>query len=470
MTFETGPNVAGVQQAACTLCGDCVTGCNYGAKNTTLMNYLPDAANHGAQLFTGAKVRWVERAGELWKVIVEDPNDGAPAAGRQGLVREILAETVILAAGTLGSTEILLRSREKGLTTSRTLGDGFSGNGDTLGFAYNCAVEDDNPERSPIYGIGAGNLWPKKPETEALRPGPCITGIIDMRDASNARDGLVIEDGVLPSGLALTYPPMFLFASALSAGQPRYVDEAARLKDAQILAEGVQKGMEDLAPLTYAGPVSRTQTFLVMSHEDKADGGNLLLEDDRLKITFAGVGDLAVFARNDRVLQKASEAVRGDYVSNPLWSRSADRQLISVHPLGGCRMGETGKTGVVNDRCQVFTGSGSDVHEGLFICDGSVIRGSLGVNPLLTIAAISERAMELLAGAKDWKIDHSLPSAPKSSASVPARLPASPRPRLPGGPTRLAGDQAACRSQALLVEDRQGSCSPGSVDLGHLGP
>jgi len=424
VTFKAGPNAAGVQQAACTLCGDCVTGCNYGAKNTTLMNYLPDAANHGAQIFTGAKVLWVERAGDRWKVIVEDPVDGAPASGRQALVREVLAETVILAAGTLGSTEILLRSREKGLTTSRTLGLGFSGNGDTLGFAYNCAIEDDNPERSPIYGIGAGHLWPKKPETEALRPGPCITGIIDMRDASNARDGLVIEDGVLPSGLALTYPPMFLFASALSAGQPRYVDEAARLKDAQILAEGVQKGMEDSAPHTYAGPVSRTQTFLVMSHEDKSDGGNLLLEDDRLKITFAGVGEQAVFARNDRILQKASEAVRGNYVSNPLWSRSADRQLISVHPLGGCRMGETGKTGVVNDRCQVFTGSGSDVHEGLFVCDGSVIRGSLGVNPLLTIAAISERAMELLAGEKDWKIDYSPPSVPKSSAAVLARSPA----------------------------------------------
>ena len=115
---------------------------------------------------------------------------------------------------------------------------------------------------------------------------------------------------------------------------------------------------------------------------------------------------MPVFARNDRVLEQASEAVRGDYVSDPLWSRAVGRQLISVHPLGGCWMGESGATGVVNDRCQVFTGESTETHEGLYVCDGSVIRGSLGVNPLLTITAISERAIELLASDKGWAVDY----------------------------------------------------------------
>ena len=47
-----GVNHVGVPQAACVACGDCITGCNYGAKNTVLMNYLPDAVNNGAEIFT----------------------------------------------------------------------------------------------------------------------------------------------------------------------------------------------------------------------------------------------------------------------------------------------------------------------------------------------------------------------------------------------------------------------------------
>ena len=43
VTFTDGPNAVGVRQNACALCGDCCSGCNYGAKNTVLMNYLPDA-------------------------------------------------------------------------------------------------------------------------------------------------------------------------------------------------------------------------------------------------------------------------------------------------------------------------------------------------------------------------------------------------------------------------------------------
>jgi choline dehydrogenase-like flavoprotein len=350
------------------------------------------------------------------------------------------------------------------------LGRGFSGNGDTLGFAYNCAVDDTNPERTPIYGIGAGNLWPKKPDSEATRPGPCITGIIDMRDAGDVKDGMVIEDGVLPSGLSLAYPPMFLFASALSAGQPRFVDEGARLKDAQVLAEGVQKGMEDPTPFTYGGSISRTQTFLVMSHEATATGGELLLEGDRLKITFPGVGELPVFARNDRVLQKASEAVRGNYVSNPLWSRSADRQLISVHPLGGCQMGQTGETGVVNDRCQVFSGSDSNTHEGLYVCDGSVIRGSLGVNPLLTISAISERAMELLAKEKHWVIDYGQRKAsPERRVATPAEVAATPRSTLPplaartDWPEPKASDEVQRAKKSLLSKIGRALCALGPL-------
>ena len=439
VTFKTGPNAVGVQQAACTLCGDCVTGCNYGAKNTTLMNYLPDAFSHGAEFFTEAKVHWIERSGNLWKVLVENISDSAATDGKApAALREILAETVVLAAGTLGSTEILLRSSERGLNTSPRLGRGFSGNGDALGFAYDCHLDDGNGKRPPVYGVGAGYVWPRRPDKEALRPGPCITGIIDMRATENVRDGLVIEDGVMPGGLAEAYPPILLFTNALSAGQARFADEADRLKDAQALAKGVQDDTQRLSNLSYSGPVSRTQTFLVMSHETDALGGQLSLRQDRLHIAFSGVGRMPAFARNDRAMEQASEAARGTYVSNPLWSRAAGRELISVHPLGGCWMGESGATGVVNDRCQVFSGEGTETHHGLYVCDGSVVRGSLGVNPLLTIVAISERAMELLASDKGWAIDYDTRKASPSSAAGAANRPADVPVRAPAAGPRPA--------------------------------
>ncbi len=64
VTFQDGVNHVGVEQRACQLRGDCVSGCNYSAKNTILMNYLPDARGHGAEIFTQVDVRLVRRAGD----------------------------------------------------------------------------------------------------------------------------------------------------------------------------------------------------------------------------------------------------------------------------------------------------------------------------------------------------------------------------------------------------------------------
>ena len=108
-----GKNHVGVEQHKCACCGDCVTGCNYGAKNTLIMNYLPDAWNHGAEIFTEVSIRWIERRGSQWLVRCE-----LLGTGREKFKAPLVtvsADMLVLGAGSLGSTEILLRSAQHGL-------------------------------------------------------------------------------------------------------------------------------------------------------------------------------------------------------------------------------------------------------------------------------------------------------------------------------------------------------------------
>ncbi|MEH6660046.1 MAG: GMC oxidoreductase [Parasphingorhabdus sp.] len=404
VTFEDKTNKFGVPQPACTNCGDCVSGCNVGAKNTTLMNYLPDAVNHGAEIFTQAKVLWIERDGDVWRVHVEHNGEDVPDTPLS-----ITADHVVLGAGSLGSTEILLRSRAKGLSLSDRLGAGFSGNGDALGFAYDSYFKSekdgDSITAGPIYAMGVGTSDAK---AEAY-PGPCITGVIDMRDNDDPAKGLVIEEGVVPGILAAALGPVFFFGEALADGFTRFgFDQIKpRLLDAKAMGEAVQTDPASIAEWAYKGPMARTQTYLVMSVDDS--GGGLALEDDRLVIHWSKAGEQRTFRRDDDKMREAAEAIEAQYFSDPLWSEPMGNKLITVHPIGGCGMGDDAMSGVVDDSCRVFAGTrGTDVHPGLYVCDGAALPAAVGVNPLLTITAVAERAVEKLALRQGWTIDYAL--------------------------------------------------------------
>ncbi|WP_306097204.1 GMC family oxidoreductase N-terminal domain-containing protein [Qipengyuania flava] len=404
VTFADKTNKFGVPQPACTNCGDCVSGCNVGAKNTTLMNYLPDAANHGAEIFTRAKVLRVERDGERWRVHLAPNGKGAPQEPAS-----ITADHVILGAGALGSTEILLRSREHGLKLSDRLGANFSGNGDALGFAYDSYLKAEKKDGTltaePLYAIGVGASDVAK---EAY-PGPCITGVIDMRWNDDPTEGLVIEEGVAPGILAIALAPAFFFGEALADGFTRFgMNEVKpRLLDAKAMGEAVQRDPGSLAEWAYRGPMSRTQTYLVMSVDNS--GGQLALDDDRLAIHWPEAGEQRTFRRDDDKMAAAAQAIDAQYFSDPLWGDPFGKKLITVHPIGGCGMGDDAEQGVVDDTGRVFAGPrGTAVHEGLYVCDGAALPGAVGVNPLLTITAVAERAIEKLAQRQGWTIDFTL--------------------------------------------------------------
>ena len=396
VTFEDFPgglNHVGVEQQACVNCGDCVSGCNYKAKNTTQMNYLPDATNHGAEIFCEASVSHVEKTDDGWLVHYLPVGKGREKFDAP--TQFVRADIVIISAGTLGSTEIMLRSKEKGLQVSDQLGKNFSSNGDILGFGYN------NDE--PINGIGFGQHSPEEMEPV----GPCITSIIDMRYGDDWRDRMVIEEGSLPGAVGKLMPAAMAEASA-AVGKNTDSGFIDGIKEKAREVESLIKG-------PYSGAIKNMQTYLIMSHDDGA--GVMKLKDDKLRIDWPGVGDQSNFIKGNKNLYDATSALGGVYVENPIWTKLFNHSLITVHPLGGCVTGKDAGEGVTNHKGQVFSGTnGTDVYPDLYVSDGAIIPTSLAVNPLLTISAMAERCCMLIAQDRGWTINYDLPSR---SSKVP---------------------------------------------------
>lgn len=381
VSFEDGLNAAGIAQPACTRCGDCCGGCNVGAKNTVALTYLPDAARHGAHIFTEAKVQYLTR----------DPSGGwqvqiARLDGKRGAEPVTLsADMIVLAAGTLGSTEILLRSRERGLPLSDRLGERFSANGDIIAFGYGANV--------PVNAIGVGH--PAKFQHD-VPVGASVSGQIEIRDPDDLSQELNIQEGAMPSALAPVLPVMFMPNGRLLGAM-------------QSLISGV-----------YKGPFARMQTFFAVSHDTAA--GRLLLNGDEISLSWPGAKDEPVYRRLDEMLSRLVAEIGGSYVKNPLAGTVMGHQPATAHPLGGCGMGAERDCGVVNHKGQVFdgrAGSGStSVHAGLYVMDGSVIPRSLGVNPLLTITALSERCMIHMA--QDYGLSFDDAAIPVTAPATPA--------------------------------------------------
>jgi cholesterol oxidase len=397
VTFEEpkdGVNQFGVEQHSCNGCGDCVTGCNFHAKNTTLMNYLPDAVNFGAEIFTEVSVKYLEQKGDGWLVHFQAVGAGREKFGAPDLFVE--ADVVILGAGALGSTEILLRSAQHGLPISDMTGQRFTGNGDILGFGYNTDTE--------INGIGFGDHNPKSREVV----GPCITSVIDLREQPELDKGMVIEEGSIPGAISSLMAVGLSCAATLGGKLPETLYEAVEMK---------KRELESLVGGPYVGAVHNSQTYLIMTHDDGE--GRMYLENDRLRVSWPGVGREEIIARGNENLKIATKPLGGVYAPNPAWHSLQSKSLITVHPLGGCGMAEDASKGVVNHKGQVFAGpNGTGVYSSLYVNDGAALPRSVGVNPTLTISAIAERTCAIIAQDRGWTIDSTRGSSPKKAVAA----------------------------------------------------
>jgi cholesterol oxidase len=382
--YDNEPNHVGVEQRKCINCGDCVTGCNHHAKNTLIMNYLPDAVGHGAEIFCEAGVDYIIRNGDRWQVYFNIYNAGREKFEAPPLF--VTADNVIVSAGALGSTEILLRSRNMGLSVSNELGKYFTGNGDVLGFAYNNDVK--------INGIGLGKHY-ADPDMEPV--GPCITSIIDMRNKPILEEGMTFEEGSIPGPIA---PLLNSALISLSKIMGKDTDDGW-----QDTLNETRREMISLMRGPYHGAINNTQVYLVMTHDDGK--GRMEMENNRLEINWPGVGRQQIFDKVNKKLAEATTALGGTYMPNPQWNQALNYDLVTVHPMGGCVMGDDASAAVTNHIGQVYNGqSGTDVHQGLYVMDGAIIPRPLGTNPLLTISAVSERNCKLIVDAAQKTLDY----------------------------------------------------------------
>ena len=401
ITFAERVNRAGVRQPACTQCGDCMGGCNVGAKTTVHSTYLTDAVNFGAGIFEGVLVRFVEKTRDSqWRVAYQTAADDN---GRTVPRRSVTAAIVVVAAGTLGSNEIMLRSRERGLRLSEQLGQRISTNADAIAFGYNNDV--------PINAVGVG--FPARAKVPP--PGPAVSGLIDFRRRREPAERLAVVEASVQSAMAGVLPFMLPAGAALA---PKSEPDSGTAKSlAEIFADAKQT-VANLASGAYSGAVYKTQVFLAVGHD--SSGGAIELKGNHLEITWPHALAEPVFTAINSTLAQIVAATGGTYVPNPVSSRFLGGALFTVHPLGGCAMGEDRTRGVVDHLCRVFDadpGKRADaVHEGLYVCDGSVMPRSLGVHPLLTITAVAERAMMLFARERGLELD----VAPKADAPVRA--------------------------------------------------
>jgi len=368
---ETLPNLHGRPRRTCRLCGECDIGCNDGSKNSLDFNYLTMAQHEGAEIRDLCEVKTIRpRAGGGFDVeyVRHAPEAVADGAGPQarGTSVTIQAAHVVLSAGALGSTYLLLRNREHLPALSPTLGSRYSTNGDLLSFAMRCLDRSVRPPRAALMDPSRG---------------PVITGAIRM-DIDEHR-GFYLEDAGYPD-----FVNWLVEAADAPGWISRGVSFAWRRLRAMLNDAPRTEIDSEIAHLIGLAALSSSSTPLLGMGRDRATGTMSLrpgrggrgpfLQVDWSRRDSADYFDaLAAFSR------RVAEAMGGSFRENPL-SRHL-RRIITVHPLGGCPMGSRWDEGVVDPDGAVFN------YPGLHVADGSVMPGSIGANPSLTIAALSRK-------------------------------------------------------------------------------
>lgn len=314
----------------CTFVGECMFGCNEGAKNSVDRNYLTVAQDHGALALPLCEVDRIEPYAHGYHVAFDDHSIGG-----RGMVN---ARTVFLAAGAVATTEILLRNRDAYKTLpnlSPALGRGFSGNGDFLAFI-------SRPRTQLDHGRG---------------PTITTTTIVDCQIGKD-RVWFQVQDGAYPAQIAELVRSLDPLRSTPS-------------KESRRRARPTRHG--------------ETMSLLMMGR-DTSDGVLTLDHNGEARVEWRNRPNSPLYRAEMRAARQTARQLGGRVRFLPSWVFL--RTTVTVHNLGGVPMGGTAVTGVIDHAGQVHG------YPGLYVVDGAAIPASTGVNPSATITAVAERNVE----------------------------------------------------------------------------
>lgn len=395
---------AGPARTGCIECGSCMTGCRYGAKNTLLKNYLGLAESAGADVIPMTTVTgFDEQPDGSWKV-------HTVRTGRWLLKKKhtYTASTVILAAGTWGTQQLLHKMRDTGRLPklSEKLGVLTRTNSESIVGAGRLRVRDD---LDLTHGVAITSSIHPTADTHIE---PCRYG-----KGSNAMGLLqtLMTDGVLPDG----------------TGVPRWKQ---LIQSAQSDPKGT---LRLLNPRRWS---ERTMIALVMQHLDNS----ITTYTKKSKFGFRrmvskqghGLPNPTWIPAGNEVTRRIAKKIDG--VAGGTWGELFNIPL-TAHFLGGATIGDSVENGVIDPYHRVHG------YPTLSVVDGAAISANMGVNPSLSITAQAERAASLWPNkgevdqrpAQGQPYERLAPIAPRNPV-VPADAPAALR-RLPIEPVSSAG-------------------------------
>ncbi len=363
-------NLHEMPRFTCRLCGECDVGCNYGSKNTLDYTYLSEAKNAGADIRSLCNVKTIERLSiggrDSYRVgyVVYDTDNRTRSE-----LQYLTARRLILACGALGTTLLLLRNKPSLPGLSEMLGTRFCGNGDYLAFVRN-ASRPGNGRRIPV-DLRASHA-------------PVITSTFrfpDDRDTPGSGRGRYVQDAgypvlgdyiwelLEPFGALRRFVSFFYrrVVAALTGGGPTEIGGA--------LETLVGRAIDS----------SATMPLLGMGR-DTPNGRLTLGRDGKLLNSWTTTASRPYIRAVETSSKDIASKLGGSFFENPITKEF--NRLITVHPLGGCPMGNDRSDGVVDSYGNVFDSPG------LYVVDGSVMPGPVGANPSMTIAAFAERCAE----------------------------------------------------------------------------
>lgn len=350
MTADPYFSGSGPERGACCSCGGCMVGCRYRAKNTLDYNYLYFAEKWGAHIFAETQAtRLVPvKTDQGTHYEIHTRSTTAWFKKRGPVFR---AKRVILAAGVLGTVDLLLKNRDVYKTlpqVSSKLGETVRTNGESL-----LGATSFDPLRDFSQGVAIG---------AAIHP-----------DATTKIEGVRY-----PSGSSF----MRLLAVPLTPNGNKWN------RPLKMLLQFIRRWKKWCRLLLLKDWAKSTVILLVMQSIDQ----KMRLHLGRSFWTGFALGLNGQSSEKPvpaylPVAQEAAQKLAGILDGEPqnVISEVVFNMPATAHILGGCCLAQDSTDGVVNCEHEVFG------HPGLYVCDGSVIPANLAINPSLTITALAER-------------------------------------------------------------------------------